>query len=71
MDVKIAVAVAVESNNNNRVEYGSNVRRIAETETNLEELDERCEMVVAELNLFAVTQEDHFDEEYKFAKSNK
>ena len=42
----------------------SNLRKIAESENKLEELEERRELLVEELNLFALTQDDHFDEEY-------
>ena len=57
--------MAAENNEDNDVdfvEYVSNLRKIAESENKLEELEERCE--VEELNLFALTQDDHFDEEY-------
>ena len=67
IDIKIAEAMAAENNNDNDVdfaEYVSSLRKIAETEMNLEELEERRELVVEELNLFAGTQDDHFDEEY-------
>ena len=42
----------------------SSLREIAEIEMNLEELEERRELLVEELNLFAVTQDERFDEEY-------
>ena len=63
---KIADAMAAENNNDNDVdfeEYVSSLRKIAEIVINLEELKKRRKFLVEELNLFAVTQDDHFDEE--------
>ena len=59
--------MAAENNNGNDVnfkEYVRSLRKIAEIEFNLEELVEKRELVVEELNLFAVMQDDYFDEEY-------
>ena len=63
----MAEAMTAENNSDNDIDFGEyvkNLRKIVVTEARLEDLEERRELVVEELNWFAITQDNQFDEEY-------
>ena len=67
IDIKIAEDMAIGNHNDNDFglsEYVRNLKSVAENEEKVLELEGMHQLIVEELNWFAVTQDNFFDEEY-------
>lgn len=67
VDMQIAYALAekdVASGDDNFNDFINTIKAILKLESKIGELEERHNIIVEELNWFALSQSDHFDEEY-------